>query len=171
MALSIGDRLPDATFYALGEKGIEPIPSAAIFAGRTIVLVGVPGAFTPTCHRNHLPGFIEQRDGILERGVDEIVVVAVNDAHVLDEWAKATGSTGSIRFLSDGNGDFVRAAGLDSDSSPRGMGVRSRRFAMIVEDGIVRWMAIDEVRGQVIASSAARILEELANRARSQRAG
>jgi glutaredoxin/glutathione-dependent peroxiredoxin len=171
MALSIGDRLPDATFYVLGEKGIEPIASDAIFAGRTVALVGVPGAFTPTCHRNHLPGFIEQRDAILERGVQEIVVLAVNDAHVLNAWAKVIGASDGIRFLSDGNGDFVRVTGLANDSSPRGMGVRSRRFAMIVEDGIVRWIAIDEVPGQVIASSAARVLEELAARAESQLAG
>lgn len=164
MALAKGDRLPAATFYVLGEYGIEPLPSADIFAGRTIVFVGVPGAFTPTCHRNHLPGFIEQRDAILEKGVDEIVVTAVNDAFVLSEWAKATGGAGRIRFVSDGNGDFVRAVGLDKDSTPRGMGIRSRRFAMIVEDGVVRWIAVDEVPGQVIASSAARILEELSAR-------
>lgn len=161
MAPVKGDRLPRSTFYVLGDNGIEPLASADIFAGRTIVFVGVPGAFTPTCHRNHLPGIVEQRDAILEKGVDEVVVMAVNDAFVLSEWAKATGGAGRIRFLSDGNGEFVRAAGLDNDSTARGMGVRSRRFAMIVEDGVVRWIAVDDVPGQAIASSAARILEVL----------
>jgi peroxiredoxin len=161
MAISAGDKLPDATFYTLGANGIEPVPGADVFGGRRVVLVGVPGAFTPTCHRNHLPGFIEQHDAILERGADEVAILAVNDAFVLDAWAKATGAQDRIRFLSDGNGDFVRSIGLDNDSTPRGMGVRAKRFAMIVEDGTVRWIAAETNPGEVIASSAARILEAL----------
>ena len=137
MSLSVGDRLPETTFYVLGEGGVETRRTSEIFAGRKVVFVGVPGAFTPTCHRNHLPGFVENIDAIRERGAGEIVVMAVNDPHVLNAWAEASGAKGRILFLSDGNAEFTRAAGLDSDRSASGMGVRAKRFAMIVEDGMV----------------------------------
>ncbi|MGH8515338.1 MAG: redoxin family protein, partial [Gammaproteobacteria bacterium] len=117
--------------------------------------------FTPTCHNNHLPGFIENRDALLGKGVAEIVVLSTNDTHVLRAWAEATGGKGKIRFVSDGNTEFITKAGLSFDGSGTGMGTRARRFAMIVDDGVVKALAIEEQRGQTAVSSAAQILEKL----------
>jgi peroxiredoxin len=161
MALSIGDRVPQADLFVPGESGPEKMPSSDLFAGRKVVLVGMPGAFTPTCHRNHLPGFLENRDAILAKGVDEIVVLTTNDTHVLKAWAEASGGKDKVRFVSDGNAEFVQKAGLANDSSARGMGIRSKRFAMIVEDGVVTALLLEDTPAQAISSSAARILEAL----------
>jgi peroxiredoxin len=161
MALAVGDKLPETTFYALGENGVEKKTTSEIFGGRKVVFVGVPGAFTPTCHRSHLPGFVENRDAILEKGIDRIVVTAVNDPFVMKAWANASGATGDIMFLSDGNAEFARAAGLDTDRSSGGMGTRLKRFAMIVDDGTVEVLNIDDVPGKLTETVAARILELL----------
>jgi peroxiredoxin len=161
MTLSTGDRIPQADLFVAGESGPEKMPSADLFAGRKVVLVGMPGAFTPTCHRNHLPGFLENRDAILAKGVDEIVVLTTNDTHVLKAWAEASGGKDKVRFVSDGNAEFVQKAGLANDSSARGMGIRSKRFAMILEDGVVTELLLEDSPGQAITSSAARILEAL----------
>ena len=161
MAVSVGDRLPEATLYVAGESGPEPRSTADLFGGRKIVLVGMPGAFTPTCHRNHLPGFLDNRDAIRAKGVDEIIVLSTNDTHVLKAWAAASSATDRILFVSDGNAEFVQKAGLSNDSSARGMGIRARRFAMIVEDGTVRAIAVEDAPGQVAASAAAQILQQL----------
>jgi peroxiredoxin len=161
MTLSTGDRIPQADLFVAGESGPEKMPSADLFAGRKVVLVGMPGAFTPTCHRNHLPGFLENRDAILAKGVDEIVVLTTNDTHVLKAWAEASGGKDKVRFVSDGNAEFVQKAGLANDSSARGMGIRSKRFAMILEDGVVTELLLEDNPGQAITSSAARILEAL----------
>ena len=161
MTLAVGDRIPEADLFVLGENGPERRRAPEVFAGRKVVLVGMPGAFTPTCHRNHLPGFIENFDAILEKGIDEIIVLATNDAYVMDAWAASTGAKGRILFLSDGNAEFVEKAGLANDRRASGMGIRAKRFAMIVEDGVVASVAVDDVPGQTIASSAARILEQL----------
>jgi peroxiredoxin len=161
MTLAVGDRVPEATLFEPGESGPEKLTTGALFGGRKVVLVGMPGAFTPTCHRLHLPGFIENRDAILAKGVDEIVVLSTNDTHVLKAWAESTGASGKVRFVSDGNADFIGKAGLSFDGSGIGMGTRAKRFAMIVDDGVVTAVAVDERRGEVAASSAAQILEQL----------
>ncbi len=161
MPISVGDRIPDASLYVLSETGLQTRATNEIFAGRKIVLVGMPGAFTPTCHRNHLPGFIENRDAILERGIDEIIVLATNDAYVMAAWAEATGAKNRMSFLSDGNAEFVQKADLARDSSARGMGTRSKRFAMIVDDGVVRSLAVEDAPGQTTVSAAAQILQQL----------
>ena len=161
MTLSIGDRVPQADLFVAGESGPEKIPYADLFAGRKVVLVGMPGAFTPTCHRNHLPGFLENRDAILAKGADEIVVLTTNDTHVLKAWAEASGGRDKVRFVSDGNAEFIQKTGLANDSSARGMGTRSKRFAMIVDDGAITALLLEEHGGQAITSSAARILEAL----------
>ncbi len=161
MTLAIGDRLPAVTLFEPGDSGPKPVTTAEIFTGRKIVLVGMPGAFTPTCHQKHLPGFIENRDSILEKGVDEIVVLSTNDAYVLGAWAKATGATDRIRFVSDGNAEFVRQAGLELDRTDRGMGIRAKRFALIVDDGVVTSLAAEDAPGQTTVSSAAQILGQL----------
>jgi peroxiredoxin len=161
MALSVGDRVPAANLFEPGESGPEKLTTDALFKGRKVVLVGMPGAFTPTCHRNHLPGFIENRDAMLSKGVDEIVVLTTNDTHVLRAWAETSGGKGKVRFVSDGNADFISQAGLSFDGSGTGMGTRARRFAMIVDNGVVTALAVEEKAGQTAVSTAAQILEKL----------
>ena len=162
MPIAVGERIPDTSLFVAGANGPEKKSAREMFAGRKVVLVGMPGAFTPTCHRNHLPGFVEHRDAILDRGVDEILVLSTNDTWVLSAWAEATGAKDGIRFVSDGNAEFVERIGLANDRRVAGMGTRSKRFAMIVDDGVVSSITVDDVPGQTIASSAAKILEELA---------
>ncbi|WP_157014989.1 peroxiredoxin [Mesorhizobium xinjiangense] len=161
MTISVGDKLPDATFKTMTADGAKDVSVSEVFGGKTVVLFGVPGAFTPTCSNNHLPGYLENRDAILARGVDTIAVVSINDHHVMSAWARFTGGEDKLLFLADGNGDFTRAAGLDIDLSVGGLGVRSKRFSMIVEDGVVTALNIEDSPGQAVQSGAARILEQL----------
>ncbi|THF55668.1 peroxiredoxin [Ollibium composti] len=160
MTIAVGDTLPQATFKTMTSDGSKDITGAEIFSGKKVVLFGVPGAFTPTCSNNHLPGYLENHDAILARGVDTIAVVAVNDQHVMGAWARFTGGEGKILYLADGNGDFVKAVGLDTDFSANGMGLRSKRFSMIVDDGKVVALNVESKPG-VNESSAAHILEQL----------
>lgn len=160
MTISVGEKLPEATLKRVTDDGAKDVATSEYFAGRTVVMFGVPGAFTPTCSNSHLPGFLENRDAILAKGVDAIAVIAVNDHHVMQAWARFSGGEGKIDFLADGNGTFIRALGLEGDMSAGGLGMRSRRFSMIVKDGVVTSLNIEEQRG-VEASGAARILEQL----------
>ncbi|MBN9037177.1 MAG: peroxiredoxin [Rhizobiales bacterium] len=160
MTISAGDKLPEATLKIATADGPKEVGVGSYFGGRKVVLFGVPGAFTPTCSNNHLPGYLENRDAILRKGVDAIAVVAVNDPFVMGAWARASGGEGKIDYLSDGNGDFARAMGLDTDMSKGGMGTRVRRFSMIVDDGIVKAVNVEEKPG-VEATGATRILELL----------
>ncbi len=162
MTVSVGDRLPETTFFIMGPDGLEKKTTSEIFGGRKVVLFGVPGAFTPTCTNNHLPGFLEHRDAILDKGVDEIAVVSVNDVFVLNAWAEHTRGKGRITFLSDGVAEFAKAAGLDMDRTSVGQGIRLKRFSMIVEDGVIKSMEVEDVPSEATATGAARILEELA---------
>jgi peroxiredoxin len=161
MTISIGEKLPQATFKTMTADGAKNITTDEIFAGKKVVLFGVPGAFTPTCSNDHLPGCLENHGAILGRGVDTIAVVSVNDHHVMAAWARFSGGEGKLLFLADGNGDFARATGLDADMSAGGMGVRSKRFSMIVEDGKVTALNLEGKPGQAVDSGAARILEQL----------
>ena len=160
MTIVVGDKLPDATFKEMTADGAKVITSAEIFAGKKVVLFGVPGAFTPTCSNNHLPGYLENHDAILARGVDTIAVVSVNDVHVMGAWANFTGGQGKILYLADGNGDFAKSIGLDSDYSSGGMGLRSKRFSMIVDNGKVTALNVETKPG-VDTSGAAHILSQL----------
>ncbi|BBD36748.1 MULTISPECIES: peroxiredoxin [Aminobacter] len=161
MTISIGDKLPAATFKTMTADGAKSISSDEIFAGKKVVLFAVPGAFTPTCSNNHLPGYVENHDAIIARGVDTIAVVSVNDVHVMGAWARFSGGEGKVQFLADGSGDFARAIGLDTDLSAAGMGLRSKRYSMIVEDGKVAQLNLEGAPGQAVDSGAARILEQL----------
>ncbi|RYC33529.1 peroxiredoxin [Lichenibacterium minor] len=161
MAIQPGDRLPQVDFFVTTPDGLDTRSTADVFGGRRVVLVGVPGAFTPTCDRNHLPGFVEHADAILATGVDAIAVTAVNDAFVLKAWAAKADPDGRISFLGDGNGTFARAIGLEADGSARGFGTRSQRYAMIVEDGVVTSLSLEEVRGAVGVSGAEAVLAAL----------
>jgi peroxiredoxin len=158
--ISIGEKLPDATFKTMTADGAKDLTTAEVFAGKRVVLFGVPGAFTPGCSNNHLPGYLENHDAILAKGVDTIAVVAVNDHHVMGAWARFTGGEGKILFLSDGNGDFAKSVGLDADLSAAGMGLRARRFSMIVDDGKVTVLNVEPKPG-ISETSAARMIEQL----------
>jgi len=160
MTIKVGDKLPDATFQIMTADGIKPRTGAEIFAGKKVVLFGVPGAFTPTCSRNHLPGFIAKAEEFFAKGVDTIAVTSVNDVHVMGAWAKA--NPGKIEFLSDGNGDFVKAIGLDFNGTERLMGpVRSRRYALYAEDGAVKVLNIEEIASKAEVSSAENLLKSI----------
>ncbi|MBX3571470.1 MAG: peroxiredoxin [Mesorhizobium sp.] len=161
MTIAPGDKIPDATLKTMTSEGAANVSTGDFFAGKKVVLFGVPGAFTPTCSMNHLPGFIENHDAILAKGADAIAVVSVNDHHVMNAWAKASGGEGKITFLADGSADFAKAIGLDNDLSKAGMGTRLKRFSMIVEDGVVKTLNIEEAAGKAEISGAARILEQL----------
>jgi glutaredoxin/glutathione-dependent peroxiredoxin len=161
MTISVGDKLPEGSFKVMTADGAKALSTAEVFSGKKVVLFAVPGAFTPTCSNNHLPGYLENRDAILSRGVDTIAVLAVNDVHVMTAWARFTGGEDKILFLADGSGDFVKAMGLDLDLGAAGMGLRSKRFSMVVNDGKVEQLNIEQSAGQAVDSGAARILEQL----------
>jgi peroxiredoxin len=158
--IKAGDTLPKATFMTMTDEGPKPRTTDEIFSGKKVVLFAVPGAFTPTCHKNHLPGFLAKADQIKAKGVDAIAVTGVNDVFVMDAWAKDTGGKGKIEFLADGSGAFAKAIGLTVDLNERGLGLRSRRYAMIVDNGVVRDVYVEEAAG-VDVSGADHILEKL----------
>ena len=158
MTIQVGDHLPQVTFRVNGAGGPEAKTTDDIFKGRRIVLIGVPGAFTPSCHRNHLPGFVEKQEEIKARGVDAVAVTSVNDVFVLDAWQKASGAEG-IEFLADGNAEFAKAVGLDMDGAGFGLGPRSKRYAMLVEDGVVRVLNVEDSPAKTEVSGAEALLK------------
>jgi len=162
MTIAIGDRIPDVKIKKVAGDGAEDISTAAFFAGRKVVLFAVPGAFTPTCTNNHLPGFVENYDAFKTRGIDSVAVLAVNDVHVMRAWARFTGAEEKLEFLADGNADFARALGLTLDLSAGGLGLRAARFSMLVEDGVVKQLNVEEAPGSAETSGAARLLSQLA---------
>lgn len=160
MTIAEGDMIPACdSLMVMGEKGPEKISTDTLFKGKKVVLFAVPGAFTPGCSNTHLPGYVVNADAILDKGVDSIICMAVNDAFVMDAWGKAQNAE-HITMLADGNGDFTRALGLNMDATGGGMGERCKRMAMIVEDGKVTHLAV-EPKGGVTVSSAESILEQL----------
>ena len=161
MSIKIGDRLPEATFRVLGPEGIVPLSTKEVFAGKKVVLFAVPGAFTPTCHLKHLPGFIKNADAFKKKGADTVACVAVNDPFVLGAWADASGAKGKVLFLSDGNGEFTKKVGLDFDGSGIGLGTRSKRYAMLVEDGVVKALNLEDSPGVAEESTAEKLLAAL----------
>jgi len=161
MTIAIGDRLPDATFRALDTDGIQSMTTGDVFGGKKVVLFAVPGAFTPTCHLKHLPGFIEKAEDFKKRGVDTVACVAVNDPFVLGAWEQVSGGKGKVLFLSDGNAEFTEKIGMGFDGSGIGLGTRSKRYAAIVEDGVVKSLKVEESPGVAAESTADKILEDL----------
>jgi len=160
MAIKAGDRMPSGVFGAMTESGPGAISTDELFSGKKVVLFSVPGAFTPTCSNNHLPGFLAHADEILARGVDTIACTAVNDVFVMNAWGKERGVGDKILMLADGNADYVRALGLEADSSRFGMGVRGRRFAIVVDDGVATDVSVEEP-GQFEVSKAESVLAKL----------
>lgn len=160
MTIKIGDKLPAADFATMTADGQQKLSTDVVFAGRKVVLFAVPGAFTPTCSLNHLPGFVKAAADIKAKGVDTIACTAVNDVFVMDAWGKASGATGKIMMLADGSGDFARAVGLAQDLKAAGLGERSKRYSMIVENGVVTALNVEEKSG-VNVSGAETILQQL----------
>lgn len=158
MSIKVGDRLPEGTFTVMGENGPTPVSSSDLFKGKTAVLFAVPGAFTPTCSEQHLPGFVGLADELKGKGVDTIACTAVNDVFVLNAWAKVRGAEGTITMLADGNGDFAKATGLDIDLSKFGLGTRSQRYAMVLEDGVVKYLAVEDSPPEHIKATAQKVL-------------
>lgn len=158
MTINVGDPIPDATLFRMGDNGPEPIETQDYFKGRKVVLFGLPGAFTPTCSARHVPGFLEHADEFRAKGVDAIACVSVNDAFVMGAWGKDQGVGNKIDMLGDGSANLAKAMGLDVDMSARGFGVRSQRFAMVVDDGVVKALAVEEMPGLDV-SAAEKILE------------
>jgi peroxiredoxin len=160
MTIQVGERIPEMTLIKATADGPQPIGTGEFFDGRRIALFSVPGAFTPTCSARHLPGFIDKAEELKAKGVDEIACVAVNDAFVMQAWAKSAGAVGKVTMLADGNGDFARALGLVMDGSKFGMGQRGSRWSAIVEDGVVRELNVEEP-GAFSVSSAEFLLNQL----------
>ncbi len=161
MTIKVGDRIPKASFSVMTPQGPAVRTTDEVFKGRKVVLIGVPGAFTPTCSNLHLPGFVERADAFKAKNIDEVAVTSVNDVFVMTAWAKDTGAADGISFLADGSGDFARALGLTLDLSERGLGVRSQRYSMLVEDGVIRKLNIEASPGKADASSAETLLNQI----------
>ncbi len=142
--IKIGDKIPSATLMEMQDGKPAPVTTDSLFKGKTVALFALPGAFTPTCSAKHVPGFVQNYDALKAKGVDEIACVSVNDAFVMGAWAKDQQADGKVRMLADGNGDFTRALGLEFDASKFGMGKRSQRYSMIVENGVVTSLNVEE---------------------------
>jgi peroxiredoxin len=158
MSIKVGDKVPEGVFSVMGAEGPAQLSTAELFSGKKVVLFAVPGAFTPTCSIAHLPGFVVQYDEIIAKGVDKVACLSVNDVFVMDAWGKSANAE-NIQMLADGNGTFASALGLEMDASGFGMGVRSKRFAMIVNNGVVELLNVDE--GKFEGSSAEAVLAAL----------
>ena len=160
MAISVGDKVPSVNLKHMTDGALADITTDEIFGGRKIALFALPGAFTPTCSAKHLPGFIQQADAIKAKGVDAIACVSVNDAFVMDAWGKAQNAGDKVMMLADGNAEFADALGLSFDGSGFGMGKRAQRFAMIVDDGVVKTLNVEQP-GAFEVSSAEAVLAAL----------
>jgi peroxiredoxin len=161
MTIKPGDVVPTATFTVMAAEGPKLRTTDEIFKSRKVVLFGVPGAFTPTCTASHLPGFRDAAESFKAKGIDEIAVTSVNDVFVMDAWAKQAGAEGKIAFLADGNADFARALGLTLDLTERGLGIRSQRYSMLVENGVVRRLNVEAAPVQAETSSATALLAQI----------
>lgn len=160
MTIKVGDKVPSATLMEKQEGGPKPIKTDDLFAGKKVVLFALPGAFTPTCSAKHLPGFIQNSDAIKQKGVDVIACMSVNDAFVMGAWGDSQGAGGKVMMLADGNGEFTKALGLEMDATRFGMGHRSQRFSMVVDNGIVKELNIEEP-GAFSVSSAEHVMKQI----------
>ena len=161
MAIKVGDRLPNATFRVMTAEGPKPKTTDDIFKGKKVALFAVPGAFTPTCNNLHIPSFLNNIDAIKAKGVQSIAVTGVNDVFVMEAWKKATRATGKIDFLADGNGEFAKAIDMAFDGSGNGLGTRSKRYSMLVDDGVVKKLNIEDAPGKCDISGGQALLAQL----------
>jgi peroxiredoxin len=160
MSIKVGDKIPSATLMQMKDGGPKPVKTDDLFAGKKVVVFALPGAFTPTCSAKHLPGFVQNADAIKAKGIDAIACVSVNDAFVMGAWGEQQKVGDKIMMLADGNGDLTRALGLELDGSRFGMGKRSQRFAMVVDNGVVKELNVEEP-GAFAVSSAEHVLKQL----------
>ena len=160
MTIKVGEKLPNATFRVMTAEGPKPKTTDEAFSGKKVVLFAVPGAFTPTCSKNHLPGFVTNAAAIKGKGIDTIAVTAVNDPFVMGAWKAAAGSD-DVEFLADGSADFAKAVGLDLDASAMGLGTRSKRYCMVVDDGVVKSLTVEDSPGKADVSGAEALLKSL----------
>ena len=160
MTIKVGDKIPSATLMQMKDGGPKPVKTDDLFAGKKVVVFALPGAFTPTCSAKHLPGFVQNADALKAKGIDAIACVSVNDAFVMGAWGEQQKVGDKVMMLADGNGDFTRALGLEMDGSRFGMGKRSQRFAMIVDNGVVKELNVEEP-GAFAVSSAEHVLTQL----------
>jgi glutaredoxin/glutathione-dependent peroxiredoxin len=160
MTIKVGDKIPSATLYRMGEKGPEAVTTEQLFAGKKVALFGVPGAFTPTCSAKHVPGFMQNAAALKAKGVDTIACMSVNDAFVMGAWGKDQGTAGKIEMLADGSAELTKKMGIELDLGARGLGTRSRRFSMLLDDGVVKKLNLEE-GGAYEVSSAEALLGQL----------
>ena len=160
MAIKVGDKVPSVTLRYLTPEGVKAVPSEEFFAGKKVVVFGLPGAYTRTCSSRHLPGFVTYADALRKKGIDAVACLSVNDAFVMDAWGKEHGAAGKVTMLGDGSAEFTQAIGLDLDRTEAGMGIRSQRYSMVVENGVVTALNV-EPSGQYGISSAEAMLEKL----------
>ena len=144
MTIKVGDRIPDVTLYVMSEQGPQAVKTGELFKGKTVALFALPGAFTPTCSAKHLPGFVEKHDELKKKGVDTIACLSVNDAFVMGAWGKQQNTGEKVTMLADGSGEFTKAIGMEFDLSARGLGVRSQRYSMLVDDGVVKSINLEK---------------------------
>ena len=161
MAIAVGDQVPSATLKRKTAEGIEDVDFGSVTGGKKVVLVSVPGAFTPTCSTKHLPGYVQNAAALKAKGVDTIALIAVNDPFVMEAWEKDQGSDGSVLLLSDHAGELTKGLGLDADLSAAGLGTRGQRFAMVIDDGKVTHIGVEASPGELDVSSAEAILAAL----------
>jgi len=161
MTIKVGDKMPSGTLTLATKDGPQKVSADEFFGGKKVVLFSVPGAFTPTCDAKHLPGFVEKAVDIKAKGIDTIACIAVNDAFVMKAWGKSQGCDGNVEMIADGNAEYTKALGLDFDASGFGMGTRGQRFALIVDNGIVKQVNV-EAKGEFKVSSADFVIEQLA---------
>ncbi len=160
MSIQAGQKMPSGAFGVMTDAGPGAVSTDDFFGAKKVVLISVPGAFTPTCSMNHLPGFVELADEILGKGVDTIACMAVNDVFVMDAWGKDRGVGEKVSMLADGNGEYAKALGLEMDGTAFGMGMRGQRFAIIVDDGVASHVAVEDA-GKFEVSSAEAVLAKL----------
>jgi peroxiredoxin len=161
MSVKAGDKIPQATLMHMTDAGPAPISTDELFGGKTVALFALPGAFTPTCSNQHLPGFIEKSEELRAAGVDTIVCLSVNDAFVMDAWGKQQGAAGKVMMVGDGNAELTEKLGLSMDGTGFGMGTRSHRYSMIVRDGVVEQLNMEGNPGQAVDSGAQNLLSQL----------
>jgi peroxiredoxin len=155
MTIKVGDRLPEATFMTMSSDGPKPLKTNEVFGGKKVALFAVPGAYTGVCHKQHMPGYVHSYAELKKKGFDTVACTSTNDIFVLAQWAKDSNAEGKILMLADGSADFAKKVGLEVDLTARGMGIRSKRYSMIVEDGVVKSLNVEDVPANHDKSSAA----------------
>jgi glutaredoxin/glutathione-dependent peroxiredoxin len=155
MTIKVGDRLPDTTFMTMTAEGPKPMKTNDVFSGKKVALFAVPGAYTGVCHKQHMPGYVQNYTTLKKKGFDTVACTSTNDIFVLTQWSKDSNADGKILMLADGSADFAKKVGLEVDLTQRGMGIRSKRYSMVVEDGVVKSLNVEDVPANHDKSSAA----------------